>query len=111
MTVGVEKVALLYDDDAYVEVAQRSLEAAGGGALGLMGRQVAGREFLDAYLPHGQWAELVALVPNQASAETLTRYWQTHPATQAGHRPLRMIETAHFLKRFFPTPPAPVLHL
>jgi glycosyltransferase involved in cell wall biosynthesis len=108
---GMEKVALLYDDDAYVEVAQRSLEAAAGGALGLMGRQVAGREFLDAYLTYGQWSELVALVHNRASAETLTRYWQTHPATRSEKRELRIIESTQFQQQFFPSPPASLLYL
>src|SRR6516165_5646020 len=110
MAQAADKIALLYDDDAYVEVMHRSPEAAGGGALGLMGRQVAGRDFLDAYFRHGQWQELVALVHNQASAETLGRYWQSHPANCSGHRRLRMVQVGNFQKTFFPTPPAPLLH-
>jgi hypothetical protein len=47
-------VALIYDDDAYVE--------AGGGASGQMGRQVAGRSFLDAYLT-------AALLPGEPTDE------------------------------------------
>jgi hypothetical protein len=62
MAVGVEpKVALVYDDDAYVE--------AGGGTPGLMGRQVAGRSFLEAYLSHGTFSELAALVGPRASTQ------------------------------------------
>ena len=49
------KVAIVYHEDAYVE--------AGGNAIGLMGRQVAGRAFLEAYLRHGTFSELAALIP------------------------------------------------
>ena len=52
------KVALVYHDDAYVE--------AGGNAIGLMGRQVAGRAFLESYLKHGTFTELAALIPRAA---------------------------------------------
>src|SRR5262245_33305847 len=66
-------IALLYDDDAYVETLDRPQKAQGSGPMGLMGRQVAGKEFLDAYLEHGRWNDLVALVRNQASADSLVR--------------------------------------
>jgi glycosyltransferase involved in cell wall biosynthesis len=76
-----------------------------------MGRQVAGKEFLDAYLKHGQWTELVALVRNRPSADSLRRLWQTHPATRTATRHLRVVEEQHFHKQFFPTAPAPLLYL
>src|SRR6516165_6913497 len=56
-------IALFYDDDAYVETLRRSPRQPGEGRpFGLMGRQVAGKEFLKAFLDHGSWTELVALV-------------------------------------------------
>src|SRR5262249_60950851 len=85
---GEPIVALVYDDDAYVE--------AGGAAPGLMGRQVAGRSFLDAYLGHGTFAELAALVHNRAAARPLVRTWRDHAATRTGLRTLRIIERDAF---------------
>src|SRR5262245_61335513 len=95
-------VALVYDDDAYVE--------AGGAGPGLMGRQVAGRSFLDAYLGHGTFAELTALVRHRASASSLVRTWRDHPATRSGSRTLRVIERDAFHRSFFPSPSATVIH-
>src|SRR5688500_7026943 len=81
--VAVNRAAFLYDDDAYVETIARPQRAKAGGPVGLMGRQVAGKEFLDAYLTHGRWTELVAMVRTRASADSLARLWQTHPACGA----------------------------
>jgi glycosyltransferase involved in cell wall biosynthesis len=95
-------VALVYDDDAYIE--------GGGAAPGLMGRQVAGRSFLDAYLGHGTFSELTALVHTRASASSLVQTWRDHPAIRPGSRTLRIIERQAFHRSFFPTPPATVIH-
>src|SRR5260370_665332 len=43
--------ALVYDDSAYLETLQRPSDAGTRGPHGLMGRQVAGHEVLDALLP------------------------------------------------------------
>jgi len=103
MAVGGEpKVALVYDDDAYVE--------AGGAAPGLMGRQVAGRSFLEAYLSHGTFSELAALVRQRASAASLVQFWRDHASTRAEPRTLRLIESGEFHRTFFPIPPATILH-
>ncbi len=61
-------VALFYDEDAYVE--------AGGAAPGLMGRQVAGRSFLDAYLRHGTFSEMAAVVRERKSSASLLEAWR-----------------------------------
>ena len=55
-------VALYYDPDAYVERTGPPADPRAGGARGLMGRHVAGREFLDAYLAHGTADALAAVV-------------------------------------------------
>jgi len=100
-------IALLYDDSAYVEVA-RQTPADAEAPAGLVGRLVAGREFLDAYLTYGDWEELTAIVYNQASAESLSRLHEKHPSRRA--RPLRLVPMADFPGCLFPSPPARVLY-
>src|SRR4051794_38587968 len=75
----LDAIALVYDDDAFREVTQQ--QRAGEkqkGPMGLMGRQVAGKEFLDALLDQGRWPALVALVGNPAGAASVEAYWKTH---------------------------------
>jgi glycosyltransferase involved in cell wall biosynthesis len=102
-------IALLYDDDAFVEVAGGRRATSPGGPAGLMGRQVAGRSFLDAYLAHGSWGRLVALVRDPKGAETLTRSCREHPSSRSRVRALQVVEEAHFHRGFLAEPPAPVL--
>jgi glycosyltransferase involved in cell wall biosynthesis len=99
-------VALLYDDSAYVETPAPLRSAGGDAPVGLMGRQVAGREFLDAYLTHSESAELAAVVWTQAAAESLTRLCEEHPSA----RRLRIVSMGSFLEVFCSDPPAPVLY-
>lgn len=103
-------VALVYDDDAY----QERLPVGDGppepGQGGLMGRRVAGRSFLDAYLGCGRWSGLSAVVRDEMSAGSLVRLWREHPATRDGSRTLRIVDRAAFHRTFFPRPPATVLH-
>src|SRR3954468_23653560 len=85
MPEPVRHIALIYDDDAFREVTQP--QRAGEkqkGPMGLMGRQVAGKEFLDALLDQGRWAELVALVGNPAGAGSVEAYWKAHWAGKGG---------------------------
>jgi len=95
-------VALVYDDDAYVE--------AGGVAQGLMGRQVAGRSFLEALLRDGSFSELVALVRSRASAASLLKLWRDHSAVSSPSRTLRLIERDQLYGSLFPEPAATVIH-
>ncbi|MGE3822326.1 MAG: glycosyltransferase family 4 protein [Isosphaeraceae bacterium] len=97
------EIAMLYDDDAYVE-------APGGSRRGLMGRQVAGREFLNAYLAHGSWDALTAVVPSRNSASSLLKYCREHPSSRKRVRRVRLVERADFLDVFFPSPPARVFY-
>src|SRR3954449_12334539 len=70
-------VSLFYDDDAYVETFRGSPgRRREGRPVGLMGRQVAGKEFLRACLEHGSWTELVALVRDPRSVESLKLLWR-----------------------------------
>ena len=107
------KIVFFYDDDAYVEPLGQPSQEAVKNSTALMGRQVAGCEFLDAYLTHGSWTELVALVREPSQADSLFRFCEAHPSSRAKRRSLRVIEEGHFHQFFFPAPPASlhVLHV
>ena len=102
-------IALFYDDDAYQETLERPRSPAGDEPIGLMGRQVAGRAFLDAYMAHGTAPEWVALVPYQASAETLSRFFEAHPSRRPDLR-LRIVGSGDFHASFARRAPASPLH-
>ena len=74
-----------------------------------MGRQVAGEAFLEAYLSHGRFAELAALV-GPGGAAALAELWRDHPVTRGGARTLRVFERGKFHQSFFPDPPATIVH-
>ena len=76
-------------------------------AKNLIGRRVAGREFLDAYFRHGRWGELMALVANQPSAKSIQEAFDANPAGRARGRRLRVVAQQEFHRAFFPDPPAP----
>jgi glycosyltransferase involved in cell wall biosynthesis len=103
-------IALFYDDGGYVETLRPPTAAAAGEPIGLMGRQVAGKEFLDAYLSHGSWTELVALVRRRDRADSLVRLCQEHPSSRSRRRRLQIVEERHFFDRFYPDPPARLLY-
>jgi glycosyltransferase involved in cell wall biosynthesis len=83
---GAPTVALLYDDNAYVEP-----EA---GAAGLMGRQVAGQAFLRAYLRHGRFEHLIALIDRGKSVDALVKLWHAESAVRNEGRVLRVLNRA-----------------
>lgn len=109
MNTGPSSIALLYDDSAYRETLHIA-PPVGETPAGLVGRQVAGHEFLDAFLSHGSWEELTAVVYNQANADSLLRYCQQHPSGPSRVRRLRSVPMDDFLSSFFPVPPARLLH-
>jgi hypothetical protein len=84
--------ALLYDDSAHVE-ARRTAPPVGERPVGLVGRQVAGREFFDAYLAHGDFDQLTAVVWNQASADSLIALCRQHRRTSGLITSARKIRT------------------
>src|SRR4051794_28975489 len=89
-------IALFYDDDAYAESRHDPGRARGEDRpVGLMGRQVAGKEFLKAYLDHGTWTERVAVVRNLQSAESLKILWRDKPWSPKQRR-LRIIDERRF---------------
>jgi glycosyltransferase involved in cell wall biosynthesis len=110
MSPDAYQLAILYDDDGYVEVPGRPPGGPDGKRTGLMGRQVAGKEFLDALFRHGSWTELHALVRNQPSARSFLRYCQAHLDAPTRGRGARVVDERRFHQAFFPTPPARLLY-
>ena len=103
-------IGLFYDDDAYVEPASVRDGAGGTRAAGLVGRQVAGRSFFDAYLAHGTWTELAVLVRHRAAALSLEQFCNEHPSSRLRKRRLRIFEEQHFHDDFASEPPARQLY-
>jgi glycosyltransferase involved in cell wall biosynthesis len=103
-------IGLFYDDDAYVEPTSVRDGSGGDRAFGLVGRQVAGRSFFDAYLAHGTWTELAVLVRHRGAALSLERFCREHPSSRSQTRRLRIFEEGHFHDDFTPEPPARQLY-
>jgi len=103
-------IGIFYDDDAYVEPASVREGASEGRAAGLVGRQVAGRSFLDAYLSHGTWTELAVLVRHRGAALSLEQFCREHASSRAQARRLRIFEERHFHDDFGAEPPARQLY-
>jgi len=103
-------IGLFYDDDAYVEPVSVRDGSSGDRAAGLVGRQVAGRSFFDAYLEHGTWDELAVLVRLLGSARSLERFCREHPSSRSRRRRLRIFEERNFHDDFGRDPPARLLY-
>src|SRR5438093_11703223 len=108
---GPDSVALLYDDGAYVETLKAPAGQAATGPMGLMGRQVAGKAFLEALLAHGRASQYVAVTFNAPSANSFVNFCANHPAPAARNRRYQVVDAQHFHRTFFPRPPAPVIHV
>jgi len=102
-------IALYYDDGAYREMLKRA-PTRPGQPKGLMGRQVAGKEFLDAYLEHGHWESLLAVTPSDAAAASLLETCKTHPSSRTRQRKLRHVTEQRFHQDFLPSPPVSLIH-
>ena len=103
-------IGLFYDDDAYVEPTALRDGAGGARAAGLVGRQVAGRSFFDAYLAHGAWTDLAVLVRHRGAAVSLEQFCREHPSSRSRTRRLRIFEEKHFHDDFAGEPPARQLY-
>ena len=104
------KIALYYDQGGYAETLKRTKDPRHGQPIGLMGRQVASNQFLNAYLTHGGWSELVALAPTQDAIESLKRTCVTHLSSRAKRRRLQSYQLANFCDSFLSEPPARLIH-
>ena len=103
---AVLPVALLYDDSAYLESLTPGV-AVGERPVALVGRQVAGCEFLDSYMSYGDYSDLLAVVWNQNSANSLASTCRKHP--RANLRKLSITSVDQFLGRTGPAV-APLLY-
>jgi glycosyltransferase involved in cell wall biosynthesis len=102
--------ALYFDPDAYTEAHARSGVAYG--PAGLMGRQVAGKEFLDAYLSHSRADTLTAVVRSRERGEVFANICKAHPHSAERRRQLVVLSEADFLPAAAGThPPADVLYI
>ena len=99
-------LGLLYDDDGYVETTGGQQSADMPTRTGLIGRQVAGQEFLNALFTFGGWEELVVLVRTRPSAETLSRFFAHRTSNDRRPRRLRLVPDEVFPEVFHPDPPA-----
>lgn len=88
-------VAIFFDAHAYSEAHGRSGVKAG--PAGLMGRQVAGKEFLDGYLQYGDWESLPDVVRSRERADPLIQLFQEHPSSRGRSRRLLIQLEADFL--------------
>ena len=104
MNAPADPVALLYDEDGYVETFTRPPQPGSERIGGPIGRQVAGKEFLDAYLTHGAWESLVAIVRNAGNQDSFVRYFKNHTSHDGKQRQLRVISERDFLQAFSPMP-------
>ncbi len=91
-------IALDFDPDGYVEETRPSGRP--NAPAGLMGRQVAGKEFLDAYLTHGRWGALTAVVRARGRADALVELCRTHPSSRTRPRRLQIVERPELMTRF-----------
>ena len=107
MATSQPAIGLFYDDSAYVETVRSPHSAGSDGPMGLMGRQVAGREFLDAFLTHGNLTWL-GVLKNEASSASLAVFFRTHPRMR--DRALRTVAIDQFLTRSDGKPAAPILY-
>ncbi len=103
-------IGLYYDDDAYVEMTTRLAQPASDRASGLMGRQVAGRSFFEAYLTHGDWSELAVLASNRGASASIEQFCRAHPSTRPESRRIRIFQERLFFDDFATNPPARQLY-
>lgn len=101
-------VAIYFDADGYVEQLGPPRGKSGTGPIGLMGRQVAGKEFLDAYLSHGRGDALTAIVRAADRAKPLAQVFEQHPSARTKRRTLRVIPEAQLWAA--PDPPQVVYY-
>jgi glycosyltransferase involved in cell wall biosynthesis len=106
----LDTIALLYDNDGYVDTAAQPPPPGGEPHTGPIGRRVAGKEFLDAFLTHGTWTKLVALVRDGSSSDTLASYFKANASQHARPRELVVVPERDLLHAFFPTSPANLIY-
>ena len=105
------QLGFVYENDAHLEPKWQAPSVEAGPSDGVFGRHVANSEFLEAWLTCGDWRRLVAMVANQASADSLKARFASHPRLAGSERQLEIVPLPKFHERFFPSPPVRALHL
>lgn len=100
------RVALVYDNDAHLE-----RQRGGQPRDGVFGRDMANSGFADAWLKHGDWQSLVAVVRDQPSAQGIEARFAKLAAPGRPNRQLDVVRISELHRRFLTAPPAEVLHL
>lgn len=109
MTDAAPEVALYFDPDGDGEPTRPVARADGSAAP--IDREIAGKEFLDAYLTHGRWGALTAVVRGRDRAAPLVELCRAHPSSRQRQRRLQIVEESEFATRFGGgVPPSDVLH-
>ena len=104
------RVGLVYENDAHLEPKWQAAAAGPKSPDGVFGRHVANSEFLEAWLSHGRWERLLAVVGTQTSAESISARFNAHPRGRGSNR-LEVVPLSSFHERFFPAAPVDVLHV
>jgi glycosyltransferase involved in cell wall biosynthesis len=107
---GTCHIGVFYDDDAYVELSAPDPSPQTDRAAGLVGRHVAGRSFLDAFLEHGTWTDLTVLVRHRSAAQSFERFCREHRSSLSKTRRLWFFEECQFHTDFASEPPARQLY-
>jgi glycosyltransferase involved in cell wall biosynthesis len=106
--------AIYYDDDGYVDSAPPEPRGRGrarraAAAAGPIGRRVAGKEFLLAYLRYAQTDPLYALVRDRSLRQSVTAFC-AQPGAELGSKKLEVLDCEEFHHVFFPKSPVSVIH-
>jgi glycosyltransferase involved in cell wall biosynthesis len=110
MSEPLDALGLYYDEGSYVEPGMVQGGVPSGGPPGMMGRQVACKGFLDAYLDAGEAGRLVAILARPSGREPLRKALEAHPSPRGRQRRIEVVPESNFHATFFPDPPATVVH-
>lgn len=110
MATNARPLGLYFDPDGYVELTSGTKNIQSQ-AVGLMGRQVAGKEFLDALLKYSTHSAIEAVCRSTELGEPLREIAKAHPSATEKPRQIRVTPEAEFCRQpaaellYFPCPP------
>lgn len=105
----LEAIGLYFDKDAYVEPTTTG-EPSRTRPMGLMGRHVAGQQFLEAFWRSSHVGWVVGLTSSAPSLEAFRATVGALMASGGRERRVEAIEEQRFHAAFLPKPPVPLLH-
>lgn len=108
----VPAISFLYETDAFVVTPAGRVQLPGTvETTGINARQVAGKEFLDAWLRYGEGKAVFAFVRNQRNADAIQKYWERFARASEPKCRLNVVSVESGTHRFFEKPPAPIFHI